>query len=286
MILYGHFVEDAQKEALEAGIKGRWVSVDLIGRPDYAAEVIHWCANPGTKFSLFIFLTEDRLFNKDGAWDNMRIAIQWLKEVKIHEQCELIQFDDEFWSRLPGLGHAGSPHSPFWPMFKNKTVHECWNSRFQLATEMAKRANELRKMWTEVIGGECPRIGVAESGGVAPPQFDGQEWWGLNIYHHPLYVSRSVVQDVYRQAWAFTSLPIMPVLPVFREKGAGPHSVWELAQTYAAPFNINRVWYPAILDHPQTFAIGVFQVNHAGDGLTNLDASYKNALRFISEIKA
>jgi len=285
MIVYGHFVEKAQAVARDLGIRGRWIDVNQIGSPGYAAEAVDWCLSDyQARFILFIPWSQNRLFDEPGdfvggsAWQHMQVPIRWLRDMGIAHQCSHIQLDDEPWSRLSGWGDPR--HAAAWPMFTGKAPSECWAARFQLAEQLTERIRDLRAIWSTVHGTPCPPIGIAESGGVVPPVVSTQDWWGLNIYVGSGYLpTPQAVQHIYAQAWAFTPLPIMPVLPTFTERGAAPANFDTLMQTYAEPFTVHGRSYPAILEHPQTWAAGVFCVRRPsqddaahgdGVGLTRL----------------
>ena len=292
VIVYGHWIEQAQQFARDLGIKGRWVSVDQLGQPGYAADAVTWCLDDyEARFILFIGLTETRVYDVDGAWTtHMRNPIRWLRDVGIADRCTAIQFDDEFWSRLSGFG--APQHAATWPSLRGQSPAACWAERHRIAAALGERVEDLRRIWREYSDAPCPPIGVAESGGVVPPTIPTQEWWGLNIYVGSGYVpTPQAVQNIYAQAWAFTSLPIMPLVPTFTERGHRPADLATLGRTYALPFVHGGRSYPAILDHPQTWAAGLFCVRHPseddiahgdGIGLTKLPSDYADGVRWLT----
>lgn len=292
MIAYGHWTEGARLEAQALGLTGRWVDVNRIGDPVYAAEVFAARdADPDWRFILFIDLTESRVQNEYGAWDVLVGTCRWLRDTGLYQRCAAIQFADEFWSRLSGFGASAA-----WPSMSGWSPERCWSERWELARLIGHRAADLRAFWQNEIGTACPMIGTAESGGVTPPEFTGQEWWGLNIYQRGREARhRAAVQAIYAQAWAFTRLPLMPVLPTYVAADTRPvdqiPTVVDLGLTYAQGFRHDGRDYPAIIDHPQTWAVGVFCVRWPGEdnvahgeglGLTRLDSSYSDGVRWLS----
>lgn len=277
MIVYGHWIERAVPFALGLGLRGGWHNPDTDG-----ATLLEACrADAGFRFIFNPFFIQVRLLDTGGTWQReMTHAVTWLVEQDLVDRCAAIQFDDEWWSALAGTRLVNDPGH--WPALVGLSLAQRWALRHQAAQAFVARARQLRTIW-RLTGRPCPPIGMAESGAVLPPEFEGQEWWGVNAYYLPgkdYSPTAAGVQRLYDAVWAVTRLPVQPVVGIFQEPGTTLPPLEALASCY---------W--PILQHPRVWSVGLFAVHHPtqydprhgppAQGVRELPAGYADGVRAL-----
>lgn len=276
MIIYGHFLDSNMFSTL--GISGTFWNPDNNLTPAaFEPFQKHCLSNLDFRYVLGFWFTEERLTNQNNIWKrDVTNALNWLAQQSILAQCNLIQYDDEWWTALWGNRFTESQESQHWPSLRRLTQAERWGQRYVLAEYFARRTDELRDIWQEIAGTKLPPVGMSETGSVAPPEFRGQQYWILDIYLAPQYgdqysTSRAV-RAKYDQAWKYSNLDIMPVIPLFAD--SDDPRVPTLEQ-------LSRCYLPIIF-HPRTFSVALFPFT-PHNTLAEVGLSYCDGVRWLTK---
>jgi hypothetical protein len=290
MRVYGHWMQRAYPEGRAMGLKGAWLGVDELATPATQDLVAACKADNDFRFVLSIYLTERRLLEGALFAEQMANALTALKQLgQAHwgdslamiRQCAMVQWDDEWWSALYG-GHLSTGNrAPHWPTLSGMPAARQWELRHLAADLLSARSTQLRRLWKAQTGMMCPPIGMSECFATTPPEFDGQEWWGVDAYWLPggYFNTAQEVRALYARIWSESKLALMPVVPLFEDPGTVLPPVPDLA-----------VLYWPIIQHQRTWAVGVFCVNHpavynpahgAGKGIMQLPPVYTGAATIL-----
>lgn len=282
-----HWATHAEEEARNLGFGWMFLSATDVIDPAKRAEIDAFARSGLECVLVTSWHTEGMLFNTNGEWESYIHAVyDGLKVRNLLSRVLALQFDDEFYSRI--ASNAGNPHvfhPTSWPLLSHIRPTP------YLLPEAARLLNTRAREVQRIFGPDFPSqgIGLAEPGGVDPPNFPLQKWWGCNFYlgRPGWYIPDAAeVQALYEGA-ARKGLLLMPVLPIFGDHGQPPPSVAELAACYL----------PILQTHdPRIWAVGVFCLNHPsswapslhgeGRGILQLPPQYSEATRWLTRFYA
>lgn len=260
-----HWCQHAYAAARDLGLSFTWLHAD--GLSDDARSIaLHDAAgllDSGLRYVLTFSLRHEGLkphgrFDRERWRAYVRMAHGRLREAGALGRCLAVQLDDEYYSHLHRVGARIVPAS--------RIVAEC--------------ALDVRLIFGRDVGAG---VGMAETGGVLPPT-SGIDWWGLNVYlAHGYYTSPGEVAAIYDAA-ARLGRPLMPILPVFADRGRPPLPLDALARCYL----------PLLERHAAAiFAVGIFALHHPsqyqdghdeGRGVLELGQPYAAGVRYLTEV--
>lgn len=199
------------------------------------------------------------LTDQDGAWTRY-VSETRDRLADLPARCLAVQLDDEWYSHVYATRGDTA--------MRETGVH------------VARRAEDVRRILGPRVG---QGVGMAETGAVLPPTA-GIDWWGLNVYlAHGYYTDPRKVAAIYRAA-ARLGRPLMPILPLFADRGRPVMGLDALASCYL----------PLLFGHaPRIWALGMFCLHHPGQydpvthgegrGILELGPEYAAAARWLTE---
>jgi len=256
-----HYCQHAYATARALGLTFTWLHAD--GLSDDARSVaLHDAAgllDSGLRYVLTFSLRHPGLLTDGPRWCGyVEMARDRLRAAGALDRCLAVQFDDEYYSHMYRTGadlHAASRH-------------------------VAARAEDTRRIFGAAVGAG---VGMAETGAVMPPT-RGIDWWGLNVYlAHGYYTTPGQVAGIYDAA-ARLGRPLMPILPLFADRGRAPLPLDALARCYLPLLERHAAAIFAVglfcLHHPSTYQAG----HDEGRGVLELGQPYAAGVRYLTEV--
>lgn len=287
MKLGAHWAQRAFSEAKALGFDFVWLNADTLDDPAYQQDIKDLTESGLSYVLTFGFTSEDRLLDHGGAFrHDVANCLRSLQYRGLIDRCLAIQLDDEFYARL--YSSAGRWPAADWPLVSklppeyDAQGRPHWRSLVPIAAQViGQRIADIKS----IFGPLMPALGVglAEPGGVDPPNAQGQAWWGCNFYLSPHYMPDiATVHRMYGLA-AAKGLRLMPVLGMFAEADEAPASLETLAACYLPVLERYRERIDMVgvflLNHP-----GHYDARHGAPGqdLLTLGEPYTEGVRWLS----
>lgn len=257
-----HWCQQAWPEAHALGLSFGWLAAEGLGadpRSRHLADTDGWLACP-LDYILTLSLRADPRYLTDegGAWTRY-VSETRDRMADLPATCLAAQMDDEYHSHL----------------LKTRGI----DAVREAGPLLAARAEDVRRILGPLVG---QGVGMAETGAVLPPTA-GIDWWGLNVYlAHGYYTDPRKVAAIYRDA-ADLGKPLMPILPLFADRGRPALSLETLAACYLPLLTeyASRIWALGVfcLHHPGQYNPGT---HGEGRGVLELGPGHEAAVRFLT----